>query len=209
MLELHREENVTKLMIPMLFVAFILEYNISAAAISIFSLAFMILGSLCLVGSCSGKGKRRDYLLKPAGMFYAFAGECSCVSVSAGLTSCAFGLMFTHLSAPQASVPSSHWRWCDSQSNAWLRAKTPSGLNIRIPGPSPAPALASSCSFLLASPSWSSPCPRCPGIHGRLAWTLSRIKRSETAKPTDECRMSGVFCSEYRCRERQNWPLKG
>lgn len=68
-------------MITMLSVAFILEYNISAAAISIFSLAFMILGSLCLVGSCSGKGKRRDYLLKPAGMFYAFAGECSCVSV--------------------------------------------------------------------------------------------------------------------------------
>lgn len=50
------------------------EFNISAAAISIFSLAFMILGSLCLVGSCSGEGRRRDYLLKPAGMFFAFAG---------------------------------------------------------------------------------------------------------------------------------------
>ena len=48
------------------------EYNISAAAISIFSLAFMILGTLCLVASFMGKG--RDYLLKPAGMFFAFAG---------------------------------------------------------------------------------------------------------------------------------------
>ncbi|KAJ0050639.1 hypothetical protein NL108_004973, partial [Boleophthalmus pectinirostris] len=48
------------------------EYNISAAAISIFSLAFMILGSLALICSCTGQ-KKRDYLLKPAGMFYAFA----------------------------------------------------------------------------------------------------------------------------------------
>lgn len=55
-------------------VSFIPEYNISAAAISIFSLAFMILGSLCVMGSCTGKGKGRDYLLKPAGMFFAFAG---------------------------------------------------------------------------------------------------------------------------------------
>lgn len=56
------------------------EYNISAAAISIFSLAFMILGSLCLAGTCcGGKGKRRDYLLKPAGMFFAFAGGCSLI----------------------------------------------------------------------------------------------------------------------------------
>ena len=37
----------------------------------------MILGSLCLVGSCTGKGKGRDYLLKPAGMFFAFAGGFS------------------------------------------------------------------------------------------------------------------------------------
>lgn len=58
---------------PILFFL-ISEYNISAAAISIFSLAFMILGSLCLLGSCTGKGKGRDYLLKPAGMFFAFAG---------------------------------------------------------------------------------------------------------------------------------------
>ncbi|XP_040002401.1 voltage-dependent calcium channel gamma-1 subunit-like [Xiphias gladius] len=57
------------------------EYNISAAAISIFSLAFIILGSLCLLGSFTGKGKGRDYLLKPAGMFFAFAGLCSFISV--------------------------------------------------------------------------------------------------------------------------------
>ncbi|KAI4832104.1 hypothetical protein KUCAC02_015085 [Chaenocephalus aceratus] len=49
------------------------EYNISAAAISIFSLAFMIFGSLCLMGSY--------YLLKPAGMFYAFAGLCCFISL--------------------------------------------------------------------------------------------------------------------------------
>lgn len=48
------------------------EYNISAAAIAIFSLAFMTLGSLCLLGAF---GKSRDYLLRPAGMFFAFAGK--------------------------------------------------------------------------------------------------------------------------------------
>ncbi|XP_048871314.1 voltage-dependent calcium channel gamma-1 subunit-like [Brienomyrus brachyistius] len=54
------------------------EYNISAAAIAIFSLAFMILGTLCLL--CAfGKGK--DYLLKPAGMFFTFAGVCVIISV--------------------------------------------------------------------------------------------------------------------------------
>uniref|UniRef100_A0A8B9JCZ8 Calcium channel, voltage-dependent, gamma subunit 1b n=1 Tax=Astyanax mexicanus TaxID=7994 RepID=A0A8B9JCZ8_ASTMX len=47
------------------------EYNISAAAIAIFSLAFMTLGSMCLLGAF---GKGRDYLLRPAGMFFAFAG---------------------------------------------------------------------------------------------------------------------------------------
>jgi len=55
------------------------EYNISAAAIAIFSLAFMILGTLCLIASCTGKG--RDYILKPAGMFYAFSGLCAMISV--------------------------------------------------------------------------------------------------------------------------------
>lgn len=48
------------------------EYNISAAAIAIFSLFFMILGTLCVVFSF---GKGRDYLLRPAGMFFAFAGQ--------------------------------------------------------------------------------------------------------------------------------------
>lgn len=62
---------------PELLVSFSPEYNISAAAISIFGLAFMILGSLCLLGSCTGEGKGRDYLLKPAGMFFAFAGGLS------------------------------------------------------------------------------------------------------------------------------------
>lgn len=60
------------------------EYNISAAAISIFSLIFCILGSLCLLGSYTGKGKGRVYLLKPAGMFFAFAGECVCVGGGGG-----------------------------------------------------------------------------------------------------------------------------
>uniref|UniRef100_A0A672KCC9 Voltage-dependent calcium channel gamma-1 subunit n=1 Tax=Sinocyclocheilus grahami TaxID=75366 RepID=A0A672KCC9_SINGR len=54
------------------------EYNISAAAIAIFSLAFMTLGSLCLLGAF---GKGRDYLLRPAGMFFAFAGLCIVISV--------------------------------------------------------------------------------------------------------------------------------
>ncbi|XP_028824406.1 voltage-dependent calcium channel gamma-1 subunit [Denticeps clupeoides] len=54
------------------------EYNISAAAIAIFSLAFMTLGTLCLVGAF---GKGRDYLLRPAGMFFAFAGLCIIISV--------------------------------------------------------------------------------------------------------------------------------
>ena len=55
-----------------LFPPLLTEYNISAAAIAIFSLFFMILGSLCVVFSF---GKGRDYLLRPAGMFFAFAGQ--------------------------------------------------------------------------------------------------------------------------------------
>ncbi|KAJ8002108.1 hypothetical protein DPEC_G00176380 [Dallia pectoralis] len=38
----------------------------------------MILGILCLL--CSFK-KGNDYILKPAGMFFAFAGLCSIISV--------------------------------------------------------------------------------------------------------------------------------
>ncbi|XP_028829458.1 calcium channel, voltage-dependent, gamma subunit 1a [Denticeps clupeoides] len=54
------------------------EYNISGAAISLFSILFMILGSLCILCSLH-KGK--DYLYKPAGMFFAFAGLCAITSV--------------------------------------------------------------------------------------------------------------------------------
>ncbi|XP_052455277.1 voltage-dependent calcium channel gamma-1 subunit-like isoform X2 [Carassius gibelio] len=54
------------------------EYNISAAAIAIFSLVFMILGTLCVLGSLR---KGNDYLYKPAGMFFAFAGLCAIISV--------------------------------------------------------------------------------------------------------------------------------
>ncbi|XP_032394036.1 voltage-dependent calcium channel gamma-1 subunit [Etheostoma spectabile] len=54
------------------------EYNISAAAITIFSLFLLILGTLCVIFSF---GKGRDYLLRPAGMFFGFAGLCIVISV--------------------------------------------------------------------------------------------------------------------------------
>ncbi|XP_019588391.1 voltage-dependent calcium channel gamma-1 subunit [Rhinolophus sinicus] len=54
------------------------EYSISAAAIAIFSLAFLIMGTICVLLSFR---KKRDYLLRPASMFYAFAGLCIFVSV--------------------------------------------------------------------------------------------------------------------------------
>ncbi|XP_054429044.1 voltage-dependent calcium channel gamma-1 subunit [Pteronotus mesoamericanus] len=54
------------------------EYSISAAAIAIFSLSFVIIGTICVLLSFS---KKRDYLLRPASMFYAFAGLCIFVSV--------------------------------------------------------------------------------------------------------------------------------
>lgn len=54
------------------------EYSISAAAISIFSLIFIILGTICVLLSFS---RKRDYLLRPASMFYTFAGLCIFVSV--------------------------------------------------------------------------------------------------------------------------------
>lgn len=65
-----------------------LEYNISAAAIAIFSLFFMILGTLCVIFSF---GKGRDYLLRPAGMFFAFAGQRSRI-----ITQCIHTLTFSH-----------------------------------------------------------------------------------------------------------------
>nr|XP_005899399.1 PREDICTED: voltage-dependent calcium channel gamma-1 subunit [Bos mutus] len=46
------------------------EYSISAAAIAIFSLGFIIVGTLCALLSFR---KKRDYLLRPASMFYIFA----------------------------------------------------------------------------------------------------------------------------------------
>ncbi|XP_003417345.1 voltage-dependent calcium channel gamma-1 subunit [Loxodonta africana] len=54
------------------------EYSISAAAIAIFSLGFIIIGTIFLLFSFREK---RDYLLRPASMFYAFAGLCIIVSV--------------------------------------------------------------------------------------------------------------------------------
>ncbi|XP_062937152.1 voltage-dependent calcium channel gamma-1 subunit [Cynocephalus volans] len=54
------------------------EFSISAAAIAIFSLGFVILGTVCVLLSFR---KKRDYLLRPASMFYAFAGLCIFVSV--------------------------------------------------------------------------------------------------------------------------------
>ncbi|XP_015427899.1 PREDICTED: voltage-dependent calcium channel gamma-1 subunit, partial [Myotis davidii] len=54
------------------------EYSISAAAIAIFSLIFIIMGTICVLLSFT---KKRDYLLRPASMFYAFAGLCIFVSV--------------------------------------------------------------------------------------------------------------------------------
>ncbi|NWZ27866.1 CCG1 protein, partial [Asarcornis scutulata] len=47
------------------------EYSISAAAIAIFSVGFAIIGTVCVLLSFQ---KKRDYLLKPASMFYTFAG---------------------------------------------------------------------------------------------------------------------------------------
>lgn len=54
------------------------EYSISAAAIAIFSVAFMILGTLCLL---AGLGKGKEYMYKPSGMLFGFAGLCAIVSV--------------------------------------------------------------------------------------------------------------------------------
>ncbi|KAM9371349.1 voltage-dependent calcium channel gamma-1 subunit isoform 2-T2 [Phaethornis superciliosus] len=54
------------------------EYSISAAAIAIFSIGFAIIGTICVLLSFR---KKRDYLLKPASMFYTFAGLCIIISV--------------------------------------------------------------------------------------------------------------------------------
>ncbi|XP_007666263.1 voltage-dependent calcium channel gamma-1 subunit [Ornithorhynchus anatinus] len=54
------------------------EYSISAAAIAIFSIFFMIMGTVITLLSF---WKKKDYLLKPAAMFYTFAGLCIIISV--------------------------------------------------------------------------------------------------------------------------------
>ncbi|KAG6936930.1 calcium voltage-gated channel auxiliary subunit gamma 1 [Chelydra serpentina] len=54
------------------------EYSISAAAIGIFSVGFAIIGTICILLSFR---KKMDYLLKPASMFYTFAGLCMIISV--------------------------------------------------------------------------------------------------------------------------------
>ncbi|KAM8796896.1 voltage-dependent calcium channel gamma-1 subunit [Eudromia elegans] len=54
------------------------EYSISAAAIAIFSVGFAIIGTICILFSFR---KKSDYLLKPASMFYTFAGLCIIISV--------------------------------------------------------------------------------------------------------------------------------
>ena len=58
------------------------EYSISAAAIAIFSLGFAIIGTICVLLSF---GKKRDYLLRPASMFYAFAGSTGAPARAPGL----------------------------------------------------------------------------------------------------------------------------
>lgn len=58
------------------------EYSISAAAIAIFSLGFIIMGTTCALLSFP---KKRDYLLRPASMFYAFAGGAGAPARAAGL----------------------------------------------------------------------------------------------------------------------------
>lgn len=59
----------------------VVEYSISAAAIAIFSLGFVIMGSVCALLSFR---KKRDYLLRPASMFYAFAGRMGAPAQAAG-----------------------------------------------------------------------------------------------------------------------------
>ncbi|XP_075439456.1 voltage-dependent calcium channel gamma-1 subunit-like [Ascaphus truei] len=53
------------------------EYSISAAAIAIIGVGFMIMGTICTMLSFKQK---LDYLLKPAGLFYIFAGICIMIS---------------------------------------------------------------------------------------------------------------------------------
>ncbi|XP_066444333.1 voltage-dependent calcium channel gamma-1 subunit [Eleutherodactylus coqui] len=53
------------------------EYSISAAAIAIIGVGFMVMGTVCTLLSFKQK---LDYLLKPAGLFYVFSGLCMIIS---------------------------------------------------------------------------------------------------------------------------------
>ncbi|XP_077316775.1 voltage-dependent calcium channel gamma-1 subunit [Lithobates pipiens] len=53
------------------------EYSLSAAAIAIIAVGFMTMGTICTLLSFREK---LDYLLKPAGLFYVFAGLCMIIS---------------------------------------------------------------------------------------------------------------------------------
>ncbi|KAM4664572.1 voltage-dependent calcium channel gamma-1 subunit [Discoglossus pictus] len=53
------------------------EYSISAAAIAIIGVGFMTMGTICTLLSFKQK---LDYLLKPAGLFFTFAGLCIMIS---------------------------------------------------------------------------------------------------------------------------------
>ncbi|OCT60838.1 voltage-dependent calcium channel gamma-1 subunit [Xenopus laevis] len=53
------------------------EYSISAAAIAIIGVGFATMGTVCTLLSFKEK---LDYLLKPAGLFFIFAGLCMIIS---------------------------------------------------------------------------------------------------------------------------------
>ncbi|KAK6478148.1 voltage-dependent calcium channel gamma-1 subunit-like, partial [Huso huso] len=123
------------------------EYNISAAAIAIISVGFMILGTICTLVSFK---KSLDYLLKPAGMFFTFAGLCIIISVEV--------------------IRQSVKRMIDSDETIWIEYYYVVGRACA--------ALPSSCSSSAGLPCCSSPCPRCPRTPGRRAWTLSPRRRT-------------------------------
>nr|XP_033817957.1 voltage-dependent calcium channel gamma-1 subunit [Geotrypetes seraphini] len=54
------------------------EYSISAAALAIIGVGFMTMGTICTLLAFNPK---RNYLLKPAAMFYTFAGLCIIIAV--------------------------------------------------------------------------------------------------------------------------------
>lgn len=161
----------------------------------------MILGTLCVIFSF---GKGRDYLLRPAGMFFAFAGQiCQATQFNIFYShqTSEFGTLFclfwqcwllqtyflakpsllddynkidTFCFAMQVSALSSPLRWCGSLSSEWSIVTRPSGLNTITPGPLPVPVPPSPCSSLVELPSFLSQCPTCLVTHGKPAWMLSQ-----------------------------------